>query len=152
MLRLQPLFWIIGSQAQSYKFKAPLLVCEVCCVSFTRQGDFIFHKRSMHSIDDNNNKANSMVCPFEKCGRRFIKETPYQDHLNVHTGLKPYRCGNCNQCFTCRYAKQRHEQHCFEKKSYDCSVCRNSYTRKYCLDAHYSAKHSGATLKCHCGR
>ena len=53
--------------------KHPLLVCEVCGVSFKRQEDLIFHKRSMHSNDDNNNKANSMICPFEKCGRRFIK-------------------------------------------------------------------------------
>jgi uncharacterized Zn-finger protein len=78
-------------------------LCDICGSLFGRKNDLKVHLKK-HTEDPSNN-----MCPFEGCRRSFSRYAQYQDHLNAHTGVKPYKCSNCVATFSCRYRKRRHE-------------------------------------------
>ena len=45
------------------------------------------------------------------CGRIFKQNGLLQDHINTHTGKRPYVCNHCDNTFTSKSAKYDHEQH-----------------------------------------
>ena len=45
------------------------------------------------------------------CGRIFKQNQTLQDHINTHTGKRPYACNYCDKTFMGGSAKYDHEQH-----------------------------------------
>ena len=51
-----------------------------------------------------------MTCPFKDYKKVFQQKQKYQDHMNTHTGIKPYTCEECEREFCNRYTKTSHEK------------------------------------------
>ena len=52
------------------------------------------------------------VCPYQTCGKSFLTPKLLTDHINVHTGLKPYSCDNCEMKFSRQPSLSKHKMAC----------------------------------------
>ncbi|KOB57114.1 Zinc finger protein 2, partial [Operophtera brumata] len=63
----------------------------------------------------------------ETCGKCYTSMYFLRDHLNTHTGTKPYQCSVCPARFTSRVNLRTHEDwHAPPKR--ECSYCGKKYT------------------------
>lgn len=44
------------------------------------------------------------------CQKRFHRQDALQTHMNMHLGLKPYKCSICGRCFNAKQNTVRHEK------------------------------------------
>ena len=86
--------------------KAP---CSIC-------GDMIgkqlmtYHMQSKHNINPPEKK---FKC--EYCGKAFIAQNMLNDHINTHTGARPYLCKFCGKGFSHSGTYSRHIRSCGKK-------------------------------------
>ena len=62
------------------------------------------HMQSAHTPDD----QKKYRC--DTCGKGFIENQRLSDHINVHTGEKPYKCKFCSSCFASNGTHALHER------------------------------------------
>ena len=62
------------------------------------------HIRSAHTPND----EKKFKCDI--CGKGFENSHAYQDHMNTHTGKKPYKCKYCSACFASKGNQRMHER------------------------------------------
>ena len=62
------------------------------------------HIQSAHTPDD----QKKYRC--DTCGKGFMDNRFLSDHINVHTGEKPYKCKFCSSCFASNGTHAMHER------------------------------------------
>ena len=62
------------------------------------------HMQSAHTPDD----QKKYRC--DTCGKGFTDNQKLSDHINVHTGEKPYKCKFCSSCFASNGTHALHER------------------------------------------
>lgn len=62
------------------------------------KGHFCTTKHVYNSTTKRMNKV--ITCNYPGCGKEFNKTWNILDHFKVHTGEKPYKCGNCKKSFS----------------------------------------------------
>ena len=99
------------------------------------------------------------------CGKGFLSEKQLEEHMNIHTGLKPHQCSFCDARFSNSSNKRAHEmkRHGVEKKRknvprnypiynfsssvsteqkpYPCRYCPMSYSNSSNRNAHEKKRH-----------
>ena len=55
-----------------------------------------------------------LCCPQEKCGKKFYNKTSFDNHMNVHNGIKPHKCRNCGKAYADSGARNKHFRHCHQ--------------------------------------
>lgn len=76
----------------------------------------------------------TVKCAFEDCEKSFSCLAKLKDHMNMHLGLKPYKCEICEKAFSAKKYLQAHtESH---GKPVKCEKCGLEFTRKYKLKKH----------------
>ena len=53
--------------------------------------------------------------PCTQCDKRFHRQDALQTHMNIHLGLKPYKCDICGKCFNAKQNMVRHRKRHNEK-------------------------------------
>lgn len=48
--------------------------------------------------------------PCTQCDKRFHRQDALQTHMNIHLGLKPYKCDICGKCFNAKQNMVRHKK------------------------------------------
>ena len=86
-------------------------------------------------------KTTVHICPFNGCGMKFVSRTKFMDHMNVHTGAKPYICRGCGKGYSDRYKKKVHEDIYTGKKSASCSHCSLPFTSTTSMKVLIKTKH-----------
>ena len=77
-----------------------LTACDICGSSFQGTAGVSFHKVRAHNI------GGKYPCPM--CGKNFNAPGTMRDHMNSHTGEKPYECDHCNQRFSDKSNRRNH--------------------------------------------
>lgn len=134
------------------KHDSPLL-CSTCGKTFQSKSAAKRHAALQHQIlPDMPSKLTIHECPYQDCSKRFNQKTKYIDHLNIHTGDKPYYCAHCEKRFASRYLKNQHAEICGGKVSLVCPHCGLAYSSKTMLERHIDAKHLLKPYPCQCGK
>merc|ERR1711874_19898 len=67
----------------------PTHQCPYCTKLFHTKAYLKIHNKAVHMPDN----MKDFVC--EECGKGFNNKDNYEGHLNMHAGLKPFRCRYC---------------------------------------------------------
>ena len=87
---------------------ANMFTCDTCPKIFkTKKG--LSQHRQTH--DKNSRK---LCCPQEECGMKFYNKTSFDNHMNVHNGIKPHKCRDCGKAYADSGARNKHFKHCHQ--------------------------------------
>ena len=118
--------------------------------AFAKKARLHDHQRSVP--EQNYNLEARLVCPFTSCTRKFLTKKKFQDHVNTHTGVKPFSCTVCSKDFHSRYYKSKHEKVCTGETSTTCEICGKSVCDTSSLSRHRRTQHQGRQFTCRCGK
>lgn len=106
--------------------------CNQCNLSFIESNSLRLH---MQTHLDPEQRSYKIICKF--CGKKFVSKTNYKDHLNKHTGDKPYECDLCGRKFGFKSMIDKHKlfKHS-DDKPFRCTNCPKAFKMKRLLDQH----------------
>ncbi|XP_039279351.1 zinc finger protein 3 homolog isoform X2 [Nilaparvata lugens] len=111
--------------------------CEICNRIFSNLRLFRVHRR-MHLPQSKN-----WTC--DQCGKRYLSRNMLEEHMNSHTGARPYQCSVCGKDFASKYTFRSHEKtHTERPRPFACSQphCTKSFLTQQNLLQH-ERTHSG---------
>ncbi|XP_077382627.1 uncharacterized protein LOC144022059 [Festucalex cinctus] len=93
--------------------------------------------------DEDNEPANSGDHVCGVCGLRFSSDFKLQDHVNLHTGARPYCCAECGKRFSQIHNYRVHLRTHRPKKTVrpHCRICLMSFASHKSLEHHLSVTH-----------
>ncbi|ELU18508.1 hypothetical protein CAPTEDRAFT_149694 [Capitella teleta] len=77
--------------------------CDICNRSFGDRRFLLRHKT--HHLPKEK-RATTVFC--KVCNKVYVSQKSLDDHMNVHRGIKPYACDQCDAQFSKRIMWQRH--------------------------------------------
>lgn len=116
-------------------------ICETCGISFKRKSDLNAHMIKHESVFDQETFPHCYKCLYKGCGKVFFRQTNYEYHLNVHSGVKPYECIKCFKPFHSKYTKNEHEKDCVNDVEHKCEICGSMFKQRSGLHNHIQAEH-----------
>ena len=103
-----------------------------CQSTFKRQGLLNTHMR-IH----NNELDSCQYCPY-----RFVRESHYKDHLNMHFRIQNHKCEDCGKTFSTKDVLAQHAS-MHEGIIYCCLICdKYEITNKNTMKQHFRYKHA----------
>lgn len=69
------------------------------------------------------------------CDKIFVTRASLNDHMNTHTGVKPYKCPECNKSYGSRQSLKDHVK-IHRGLEFDCEVCGKKLLSRKRLNAH----------------
>ncbi|XP_075214790.1 uncharacterized protein LOC142320645 [Lycorma delicatula] len=109
--------------------------CEICNRIFSNLRLYRVHKR-MHLPQIKN-----WTC--DQCGKRYLSRNMLEEHMNSHTGVRPYQCGVCGKDFASKYTFRSHEKtHTERPRPFACPQCPKTFLTQQNLLQH-ERTHSG---------
>lgn len=102
--------------------------CEVCNRIFSNLRLFRIHKR-MHY-------PSTKLHTCETCGKRYSSRNLLEEHINTHTGARPYVC-QCGKSFASKYTYKAHVKiHESRPRPYACTECDKTFLTSQNLTQH----------------
>ena len=129
-------------------YKPPEFQCETCSKSFCTNYLLLCHKKSEHL-----GQKKSFLCSV--CGKSFTTKHTLQQHVNVHTGARPYSCEICSSSFSYESALRDHKNIHYQTKKFTCSytACNKSFLQRSALKMHEKIHREEKDFLCkECGR
>lgn len=110
-------------------------VCQAC----GKRTSTLAHLRSHEKVHDKDRKT--LVC---HCGAKFRTELGHRLHMRVHSGVKPYKCAQCEDSFISAsrrldHMKRRHKS--TKDMAHGCEQCPARFIRPWELKKHYMHWH-----------
>lgn len=103
--------------------------CEICNVSFSDARQFRIHKRTHNST--------IKIWPCKACGKKYSSKNLLDEHMNMHTGARPYKCPHCTKDFASKYTLTAHMKiHYDRKRPFECKECGKSFFSNQNLTQH----------------
>ena len=113
----------------NYRHYAEKQICTLCSQEFRNLYRLNAHKKTVHEkvqctecgklfgmikikghIQAAHTPEDQKKFRCDTCGKGFIDNRRLSDHINVHTGQKPYKCKFCPSCFASRGTHAMHER------------------------------------------
>ena len=133
-------------------YSSDSVVCSVCGATFTKPQCLVRHTENKHRDvisfpcnecgklfpwqSKNCSRHFSRVCSL--CSKIFPDRSRLKDHMNLHSGLKPYQCEQHSLRFHTKKALSDHvyQHNISYKASIPCNECNRLFLRKYvsCLN------------------
>lgn len=103
--------------------------CEVCKESFADSRQFRIHKKT--------HTASVKIWPCKACGKKYSSKNLLDEHMNMHTGERPYKCPHCPKDFASKYTLTAHMKiHYDRKRPFECKECGKSFFSNQNLTQH----------------
>ncbi|CAG9119929.1 unnamed protein product [Plutella xylostella] len=96
----------LQNHIDSIHMKIPRYECETCDQKFITIVYLRIHKRKVHGGKEAAVKKH--VC--HVCGKEFTAKKSLEQHLNTHSGLRPYKCNVCGDTFAYSGALYTHNK------------------------------------------
>lgn len=131
--------------------------CDICSVNFADARQFRLHKKShnatvkmlvnclislynfytfCYSISFKNYPIFSRW-PCKDCGKNYSSKNLLDEHMNMHTGDRPYKCPHCPKDFASKYTLTAHMKiHYDRKRPFECKECGKSFFSNQNLTQH----------------
>lgn len=103
------------------------LYCQTCDKLMKTQSLFARHK------------CLKFICYY--CGKEFRRMSLLKEHLNSHTGAKPYECDVCKKTFSRYFNLKRHTMIHSGKKPYVCRECGQAFNQNNEMHRHRFKAH-----------
>lgn len=127
-------------------YKKPSVQCRECPKSFCSQYILDCHVRDIHQ-----GLKKSFLCSI--CGKNFTTKHSLTEHINAHSGIKPYSCDICDKSFSYESALRDHKLSHKETKSFWCKHCQKGFTQRSGLKMHMRTHKLNKSFVCsECGR
>ncbi|XP_012273310.1 zinc finger protein 436 isoform X2 [Orussus abietinus] len=120
--------------------------CEICNRIFSNLRLFRIHKRIHY--------PQSKSWPCETCGKRYSSRNLLEEHINTHTGVRPYACETCGKDFASKYTFKAHmKTHEVRPRPFECSQCNKTFLSQQNLNQHEKTHNGVKEYVCHqCGK
>ena len=119
-------------------------LCTICGKSFWKRSVLSKHA-ALHG-----SKGKPHCCPYENCNKSYARNNLLIDHINLHTGSKPYKCNLCKRSYASRGSYSHHVKCCV--KSPACKVCKKKFSSDSVLADHIKSEHDASWVVCTCGK
>lgn len=100
-----------------------------------------------HATTHPDSEKKKCICSY--CGKGMSSMSSLRQHINMHTGEKPYKCEQCEKCFGKSSSLYRHLNIHSGKKPYVCPIegCDKAYRDSIDLKRHKFSAHNIYTKK-----
>lgn len=119
--------------------------CPKCDKSFKHKNSLSVHMESVHS------GGPRFPCQWPDCEKSFNRQDILKDHMNIHTGEKPYICQKCNKSYSSKSSLNHHWKAC-KSNGLPCNFCGRVLSSRSGLADHIQGMHSTRPLSCVCGQ
>uniref|UniRef100_A0A1I8P5H1 C2H2-type domain-containing protein n=1 Tax=Stomoxys calcitrans TaxID=35570 RepID=A0A1I8P5H1_STOCA len=143
-----------------------IYMCELCQEGFGRREDLKIHSESNHTIECDichraftNHRlyrihrrihygtAKSLECIV--CQKKYSTKGMLEEHMNTHTGRRPYKCPECQKDFASKYTLQTHMKiHKERPRPFQCNECGKQFLNQQNLSQHKKLHVSGKAFEC----
>ncbi|XP_050093389.1 zinc finger protein 432-like [Anopheles aquasalis] len=113
--------------------KQKLFCCTVCGMNLSSKRNLKYHQQAVHG------GGLEKVYNCNICDRRFAFPSTLKNHMNTHTGLRPYKCVYCNRVYGNGGDLVEHvaKHHVGNDNIYLCHLCDADFSKVRELKAHY---------------
>ncbi|KAK7482545.1 hypothetical protein BaRGS_00026256, partial [Batillaria attramentaria] len=118
--------------------------CSVCGWRFMEKEKLKWH---MESHKDETERQLRYQCKL--CSRQFYNKAGWMDHLNTHTGNRPFQCPICEASFRHRVGLGRHMLTHDKNKAHVCPHCPKAFSLKSKLNEHIILHTGVSKHRCH---
>lgn len=142
---------IIKHISEAHHSKTGKYSCTKCKKTYSDYRSMFLHMKSHSSYDKNSDdfddsdidetmerlakkQEKNFAC--ETCGKRFAFSCLLKDHVNLHTGLKPYLCPHCGKYFSQKASLKQHCRTHNTIRPHKCPECPQSFYGKGDLNKH----------------
>ena len=126
---------------RSVHWKRKDFACDICEQRFSEKSQVKDHKIRIHQ---NVTQVNLLEC--STCNKIFQVRKCFERHECVISGLKKYKCSQCEMKFTSTHYVTQHKKRVHkpeeEKYIFRCEICSKSYSSKSNLQMHIELVHS----------
>ena len=84
--------------------------------------------------------AKKHVC--KVCKKSYPRPSALKEHMNTHTGERPFICAQCGQSFTSRSSLYIHRSAHSSDRPFTCIMCHKDFKRKHSLQYHVNMHHT----------
>lgn len=125
------------------KFHSRRYLCIICGKHLKTKRNFEYHLTT-------HVETKKFPCPIPDCNKSYNSEAFLSDHMNAHTGLKPYVCNTCKRTYSTVASLSHHKSTCC--KDVKCQLCNKKFSSKTALSDHEQSQHGHKHLVCECGK
>lgn len=128
--------WSLGNHVKRYHADiTPGEKCDKCDKTFYHPLHLKYHYEKRHIIG-----KSKQLCHL--CGFDFPVGLQFQNHINVHHGVRPYGCTECNKKFVTKQNLKNHREAIHLKiKRFGCTECSFAFNQKSSLKTHIRSVH-----------
>ena len=86
-----------------------MFTCDTCPKFFKTKKGLSQHGQT------HDEKSRKLCCPQKDCGKKFYNKTSYDNHMNIHNGIKPHKCRECKKAYSDSGARNKCQRKCKNK-------------------------------------
>lgn len=103
--------------------------CEECHEIFSDSRQFRLHNKT--------HTASVKIWPCKACKKKYNSKNLLDEHMNMHTGARPYKCPHCVKDFASKYTLTAHMKiHNDRKRPFECPECHKTFFSNQNLTQH----------------